>query len=123
MERVKKDRPVGIVILGALEVLGGAFFLVLGVRFALSFFGGSGPFGEILGLVYLPLGVSAMALSLFISRRRRRGAHAWTWQAAMVLAVCSVALSAVLLNFISIMINGIIIYVLCKPAARAFLKS
>lgn len=112
-----EERPLAIVILSVLEVLGGAFLVILGVRFALSyFFDGSHP-AEILGLIYLPLGIFGMFLSLAISKRFQ-----WTWKAAMILAICAIAISAALMNFISVLLNGIVIYILSKAAVRSFLK-
>ncbi|MFL6372662.1 MAG: hypothetical protein ACJ70P_05965 [Nitrososphaera sp.] len=107
------QRPLGVIIIAALAVIGGIIFLATGLF--LLIIG--------IGFIFLALGIAYMVMAYGLWNGR-----GWAWTITLILSVIGIIVALVSIgagNFgagevINIIINGIVIYYLYRPNVKTF---
>ena len=109
-------RPMGITIIAALSVIGGAFGLLAGLP-ALGFVGA---LGGAVGAYVLPLLVVSVA-SIIIGIAFYQ-LMPWAWNAMVIITVVNALLGLMSYAFVSVVIDAVILYYLFTKIVKSAFK-
>ena len=115
MNQTSIERPTGISILAALQVIGGVFAVLGGllVLAAGAYFGEG--FWAVISIVVFLLGFFSIVVGWGLWNLRK-----WAYQVAMILAVIGIITALLSLpgSILTLVIDGIIIYYLTRPEIK-----
>ena len=117
MQGGMSTRPTGVTILAVLGALGGIFGILVGIGLLgfgsfLVFAAGTGAFVQVLGLVFLVLGIAELAVAYGFWNLRL-----WAWQYGILVAVLYIVVDVLWV----ILANGNISYVIGGVIVSAIL--
>ncbi|MFL6422021.1 MAG: hypothetical protein ACJ71R_00335 [Nitrososphaeraceae archaeon] len=105
------QRPLGVIIIAALAVIGGIIFLATGLF--LLIIG--------IGFIFLALGIAYMVMAYGLWNGR-----GWAWTITLILSVIGIIIALVSIAagnvaaIVNIIIHGIVIYYLYRPNVKTF---
>lgn len=108
---ISLERPAGVVMIAALEIISGALALLTGLLFLFSGVNITTILGVAFGAVELVIGWGVWSLKK------------WGWTAAMIAAIFCIIYAFTSFDMITVMLNlilnGIILYYLTRPRIKA----